>query len=428
MTTSKPFSSLILRIFQNPLTLFIAMGLGVLTGGYNPEFGKMLAPYATMLIDLMKMCVLPIVIASVSLSVAKLLTSLASLHFSKTLITIAVAFILCSILGVLVAVLTQAGESIDPDTSSFFKSLAVQVSIIEKGVTEALDPKELNFLAFITEAVPNNIFTSLASDKVFQVLIFSLIFGGSLAYIKPEPRQPVLLLCEALLQAFDKIFYSISIALPFVIFTLSAQTMRIGMDALLQMISYLLYFYLGAGILFFFSLLTIKVSSGISYREVLRRLRYPYFIAFATSNSIAAIPAATEALIDGFKVKHDTASFLVPLGIIIGRYGTIFFFAFTVIFMLQLYHLTLTPVQYAFVILGTIIAGISATGSPPPVALSMLKLVADPLGLPSELLFTVIIAIYPLIDPFVALLTVSTNIATTTVVARYQPKDEEVII
>jgi proton glutamate symport protein len=60
---------------------------------------------------------------------------------------------------------------------------------------------------------------------------------------------------------------------------------------------------------------------------VLWNLCDPIMISFATRSSFAALPASISAIQDDLHFERESVSLMLPLGITIGRYGNIVYFA-----------------------------------------------------------------------------------------------------
>ena len=66
-------TSIAYKVLSNPFTLFASMGLGLVIGVYFPTFGQEAGPYGDIYINLLLLCVLPIVVTSVTISLMELL-------------------------------------------------------------------------------------------------------------------------------------------------------------------------------------------------------------------------------------------------------------------------------------------------------------------------------------------------------------------
>ncbi|MBX9697336.1 MAG: dicarboxylate/amino acid:cation symporter, partial [Alphaproteobacteria bacterium] len=281
------------------------------------------------------------------------------------------------------------------------------------------------FLNFLSDAVPSNIFTAVSEGKILQVVIFTIVFGIALGYIKQEMRREVINIFSVLMSIFQIIISTVVKALPAgVCFLVAGQLSNMSADIFLVMLKFVSMSCIT--LLFFFFLCTIVMwkKSGVGYFQSISMMRYPIFVALSTNSSIAAMPAAITSLIDNFKFDRAATNLIMPLGIVTCRYGNIIYFSFATIFIAQLYHLPLDIYAYLIVLLGAIIGGVTTSGATGVVTLSMMNIVLEPLGLPFGAVLILFIAIDPIIDPLRTLLIVYVNSAATALIARKESEVE----
>jgi hypothetical protein len=162
----------------------------------------------------------------------------------------------------------------------------------------------------------------------------------------------------------------------------------------------------------------IWVRSGIANPfKVLSLLFEPIMLAFATRNSMATLPSAITCLDDKMSFDKTTVNLTLPLGMTLGRFGNVFYFAVAVFFVVQIYGMELATAQYATVFLGVVFAGTATAGASGIVTLSVISIVLSPLNLPVEAVLVIFMAIDPIIDPFRTFLLVYGNISATTLIS-----------
>jgi hypothetical protein len=147
---------------------------------------------------------------------------------------------------------------------------------------------------------------------------------------------------------------------------------------------------------------------------------------------MATLPSAITCLDDKMSFDKTTVNLTLPLGMTLGRFGNVFYFAVAVFFVVQIYGMELAAAQYATIFLGVIFAGTATAGASGIVTLSVIGIVLSPLNLPIEAVLVIFMAIDPIIDPFRTLLLVYGNIGATTLIAgrrqTYGPDTLSVII
>ncbi|WP_442918155.1 cation:dicarboxylate symporter family transporter [Magnetococcus sp. PR-3] len=115
----------------------------------------------------------------------------------------------------------------------------------------------------------------------------------------------------------------------------------------------------------------------------------------------------------------------MPLGITICRNAYILYFAIASVFVSQLYNLTLAWEPWLISIIGSILAGVASVGSSGITALCQLGLVLTPLGLPLEVVLTLLIIIDPLLEPLRAMNNMLSNCAVVSLIApRHKIEDQ----
>jgi Na+/H+-dicarboxylate symporter len=116
-------------------------------------------------------------------------------------------------------------------------------------------------------------------------------------------------------------------------------------------------------------------------------------------------------------IPKGTTNLVIPLGININPQGSVMYFALAVILISQIYNVPFGLQGFLIALIGSILAGMGATGVPGAGALSMLALILGPLGLPAQTAIILLIAIDPIIDPVLTVTTVYGNCAATVLAA-----------
>ena len=159
---------------------------------------------------------------------------------------------------------------------------------------------------------------------------------------------------------------------------------------------------------------------GSPWRAV-TALREAILVAFGTSSSFAAAPAMMRALKRGLGMNPGVVDLVTPLGITLNPPGSAFHFAIATMFLANLYGVDLDTGQIAFVLVGSVLAGLAASGAPGVAALSMISLILVPLGLPVEVAIILLVAIDPIVDPVLTVVNISANAASTVLLAAPDP-------
>jgi proton glutamate symport protein len=411
------------KTFKSPMWIFAGILGGVAMSFYKPSLGNDIGPFGDMIIALLKMCIIPIVLCSVVLNLAHFLDKKGDKSLLR-IISVYLIYILCaSSFGVLMAITLKPGMGHDYQESPTLRKLAQEAAVVERDLDDPIEKQFENGLVdFVIKAVPHNLFESLSKSHIFQIIIFSVIFGIALAYIDSVHKKQLQLLLEITLDVFQKIFNAVIVALPIAVFCIMARDVsKVGGDTLMGMASFVIRVYSVFILLFLINQFIMMYRTRRGFFQVLNSLKFPMFIAFATQNTIASIPSSIEALNEEFRLDKKIVNMLVPLGIILGRYGNILYFSFAAVFVAQLYTMDLGLQAYSFIIVMSILAGISTAGSTGLVALPMLAIVLDPLGIPIGAVLVLLLAADAVIDPARTLTAVHANCAMIAIISKRSP-------
>lgn len=402
---------------------------GLLAGGAAgiclPEISRNFAPFGDAYLRLLQMCVLPIMITAIITSLAKLLTSgMTGRVLGRILLILGIGLILASLLGLLSGLIGKPGADLSQGAREVIGSL-----ISGQGQEKAFDPDmKLSFDKeyqekskppgeFLKEVIPENIFKALLQGQTVQILFFALLTGVAMSFISGQMRDKLVDNLEAIFQTFILIIHWLMYLLPLAIFFLIAsQLAELGVEVLGAMARYIVWVYAACFLLVLINALAMAASTGQGFLRTFKLLKEPLIISFFTRNSYAAMPSAIEALRDSFRIDKDTTNLVIPLGITICRFGTVLVFALSTVFMAQLFNVQLDALNILFIAFASVVAGIAAAGAPGVVALTMISIVLEPLGLPLEVALVLLLAVDPITDPPLTLINVQTNCAACSLI------------
>lgn len=400
------------------------MTIGVLLGAYNKDLAALLAPYGKIYLSFLQMCILPVLLSAVGSSLGGLMKSKDTTGSLKRMaVVFAIVLTVTCVFGMAGGLIGRPGSGLNEETQSVLGNLInksesdLDLVMSFSGPNVATDETP-EMMDFLTGIIPKNVAQSMAGGRNLQVLFFAIILGIAVGTIPKKQSDNLLIALDAIYLTFSKVIKWAMYILPFGLLCLLAdQVANIGVDVLLAMTKFIAVFYIAALIFFIINLLVIWYHSDTSFLKVLLGLKEPIIIVLATRSSLATIPAALSALHDKLAFDKETTNLLVPLGVTIGRFGNVFFFAFSTIFIAQLYDVSLGLQGLLIVFIGSIFGGMATSGATGVLTLSMMLIVLDPLGLPFEAVLVLFIAIDPIIDPMRSLLIVNTACTATTMIA-----------
>ena len=411
--------NIIKRILLHPMTIFISMGLGILLGIYNKELATQIAPIGTIYLYLLQMCVLPIMISAVTVSVGRLFISGGANNFiSRISIVFVVGMLVAAITGAGLGVFGGLGKNLGTEQKAL---LGKEISKVELKKDPGSDTSHNNMehLPLLQQIIPTNIFRSLADGHTLPVLFFCIIAGIALGSLGPMRANTVLNVIDASYEAMLKVVIWLLYALPLGLCCLFADHIgRIGPGIFMPLSRLVFFIYIGGGILLALYSIIIWYRSGESYINSLAALRKAITVALGTSSSFAALPFALKGLHSELRFKKDIIDLVMPLGITLNPHGNIFCFSMVGVFMSYLYNVPVTPTSFLMISVMSILAGVAASSAPGIAGLAMLSLVLDPLGLPVVVAVVLITAIDPIIDPVLTAINLHGNCASVSILSK----------
>ena len=400
------------------------IGVGLYIGTFQKPWASAIAPLGDLYLDLLRMCILPFLLAVVTVSLGRLLRSS---HLAGQLGRIVTVFVVgmlaASIFGTLAGVAWGPGRHLPPASLAALGSMVQQaeqsgeIRVALSG--EVVRPEQPSLLRTVVDAVPQNIFKALSDGAVIKVLIFALIFGVALALVPNRNGVVMTRALEAVYGAFQKIIHWINYLLPLALCAMIADhTARIGPQPFRAMATFVLGFAIMAAVWLVACSLIVYWRSGKSYWAALMALKEPLLLAVATRSSLNCIPASIEALQLNLRFERKSTELVVPLAMTLCRYGPLLYYAFATVFAAQLYGVPLNLHNIVLVIVTVWLAGVASIGTTGVLGLTMMSMPFGALGLPMEAPLALFIAIDPLLDAMRTACIVYGNCAATVLIGR----------
>ena len=161
----------------------------------------------------------------------------------------------------------------------------------------------------------------------------------------------------------------------------------------------------------------VAYRARTSFFTVLDRQRSVLILALTSRNSFACMPSAVTSL-KSLGFDAESCEMLVPLAITLCRVGSIVYFAFAAMFVIQLYDTQLTPASVFLVAFTAVLAGVATAGVSGVLQLSFIGMVLSAVGVPFEAALILFIAVDTLVDPFRTLVTVNLGVTIASLVGK----------
>ncbi len=428
------------KFLLSPWIVILSMLAGLIIGIYFKGLTKYLAPIGEIYISILKMSVLPIMISAVVVSISKLLRSReASRYLYKIIIFSVLFFIGVTIIGLSVGTVSISLTGDDSEmkkaigkmmiakdeNSNLFGDLKFKSVIKEIDSRFYIEDKQdkEGLIKFIVNLIPKNIFTALTKGQTLKIIFFFIILGVMLKFVSDKSSSNLISFFEGLFEAFLTFIKFAMYFLPFGLCALMAdQFSQIGFTIFSSLIKLIILIYMSSLLIFFISTLIIWRYCRGSYFMQYAALKDAIVIALGTRSSFAALPSAITGLVEGLQLNKDRANLTVALGFTLCKYGKILIFCIGAVFAAHLYDHTLGLESYLIIIISSILAAMAASGAPSLVSRTMISMVLLPLGIPAEAIIVILLAIDPIVDPILTLISTYPNYALTAIIANEHSK------
>ncbi|MBE9461108.1 dicarboxylate/amino acid:cation symporter [Dyadobacter subterraneus] len=194
---------------------------------------------------------------------------------------------------------------------------------------------EQTWQEIILHSFPENIAKSIYHGEVLQIVVFSVLFGISLALIPAAKKEKFVAGIETLAEVMFKFTKIIMLFAPIGVGAAIAETVgHMGIDVLknLALMLATLYCALAAFILLVF--VPIMLFARIPIIKFVKNIFEPVSIAFATTSSESALPKAMEKM-EKFGVPRQIVSFVMPTGYSFNLDGSTLYLALATVFVAQ---------------------------------------------------------------------------------------------
>jgi Na+/H+-dicarboxylate symporter len=399
--------------------ILIGMGLGVVAGLLINEsvsipglaflsrptravLGPVIGPVGTVFIKLLKMLIVPLIVASMVMGVARVgdirrLGNLGGKTFAYYLLT--------TFASVLVGL--------------------VLVNIIRPGVGGAVlgaqTPEaarvHVTVGSILVNMIPDNPIKAAADGQILPVIVFSLLLGAVLTTLGAKAKALVDFfdsLNEAMMKLTDWIIRLTPIGVFALIAAVVAET---GTGIFGNVGRYMVTVLVGLGVHALVTLpLILRLVGRVNPRRLAARVAPALTTAFSTASSSATLPLTIECVEVEAGVSKRVSSFVLPLGATVNMDGTALYESVAAVFIAQLYGIDLTIGQQVLVFFTATLAAIGAAGIP-SAGLVTMAIVLNAVGLPLDGI-GIIIAVDRILDMFRTTVNVWGDAAGCAVVSR----------
>ncbi len=418
-----------------PLHIRILLGLilgglaGVATnlitqdGPYTERFVSLVTePIGKIWLSCLIMTVIPLIVSSLALGVAGLgdLRKLGRMG-ALTLACFLSLTTLSTSLGLITMNYVRPGEDLDP---------AVKTRLLETYRGQTQEAMGLSGTIFsvdlLVNIVPRNPVKAAADGNMLAIIFCTLVLGIALASLPGEQTRPLVELLESVGRVTVAVIHGVMTFGPLGVFCLIySVTARFGFDLLLNLAKYVLTVIGSFALMQIVGYgLIVRFVAGRNPREFFHKIRLVMLTAFSTSSSNATLPTTMEVAQDELGTPRQVAGFVLPLGATLNMNGTALYEGATVLFLAQVFGVSLSLGQQAIVVLMSVVTAIGVAGVP-GASLPLLMMVLGMVGVPMEGI-AIILGIDRLLDMCRTVLNVTGDLLTALIVARFETRFEGV--
>jgi len=335
------------------LILGLLVGLGASMTGNEILHGiaRESAPLGKLFINAIKMVVLPLVVAVIFASIAKLgePAKLGKIG-GKTLAFYWITLVPAIIIGM----------------SVMWVGLKFTPEIIVPDADPAKIPELQSITDFLVNLIPPNPFAAAANGALLPLIVFTALLAAATGTLAKEKRERMITAAEDFSEALIKMVWWILYLAPIGIFGLIAPaTAKMGWSLLQSLTVFIICVFIGLLILLVFVFLPLNMIVGkIGPVKFLKGIWGAISVAFSTTSTAAAIPVSLKESTENLKVTESVSDILVPLGASLYRPGSALFQGAAIIFLAHIFNVPITMAEAGAIILATFL--VSLTVAPVP--------------------------------------------------------------
>ena len=315
---------------QSKLTIaiFVALFLGIIVGWLYPDFAVRLHVLAEIFLRMVKMIIAPLLFATLVVGIAGHgdIKTLGRLGV-KTIVYFEIVTTFALFIGLGFANLFKSGIGME--------NIATAQTGLNRIVEMASTTHHNSFGELLLSLCPTSIFQAMADGNLLQIVVFCLFFSFAVC-AAGKKAQPVLDVLNSLSAIMFKFTEYVMYFAPIGIFGAIAYTVGSnGIEILANYGKIILSLYTAFIAFVILALLIACKIVRISFRNLIKAIQEPAFIAFTTASSEAALPKAMSVM-EKFGVPKTIVGFVMPTGYTFNLDGSTLYLAMAVMFSAQL--------------------------------------------------------------------------------------------
>jgi proton glutamate symport protein len=385
-------------------TILISMVIGMEIGYDFPDFAVNLKFLSKIFLQMIKTIIAPLLFGTLVLGIAghSDVKQVGRMGW-KSMLYFEIVTTIALFIGLFAINFTKAGVGIVMPTDMIEKLPDVQAQ---------------SWQDIIIHIFPENIAKAIFEGQVLQIVVFSILFGISLAMLPAEKKKPMLEFTESLAEVMFKFTQIVMYFAPIGVGAAMAVTVgHMGLDILKYLFALLFTLYGALLVFILLVLVPIGLMIKLPFRKFVKAISEPVSIAFATTSSESALPKAMLAM-EKLGVPRKIVSFVMPMGYSFNLDGTTLYLALASIFVAQAAGIDM-PISQQIILVITLMLTSKGVAGVPRASLVILLGTAASFGLPLWPIY-LILGIDELMDMARTSVNVIGNCLATVVIAKWE--------
>lgn len=368
--------------WQILIALVFAALAGFLSGTETTIFGvPWVAIYTfigTLFLNALKMIVVPLVVSAIITGVANVGDNGGFGRLgTKTLGYYVLTSTIAIIIGLVLVTLIQPGVN-DDGVPVLETSDEIMQAVAGKSGGDVVDV----FLRMI----PTNVIDAAAQGQMLGLIFFSILFGFFMTRLKGSLKETLNNFWQAIFDVMMMMTNLIMKFAPLGVFGLvAASVAKTGFDQFGNLALFFITVTLALAIhLLVVMPILLKVLGKVDNPWLHYQAMAPALLtAFSTSSSSATLPVTISSLENRAGVSNRVSSFVLPLGATVNMDGTALYECVAVIFIAQLFGITLDFGTMLLIVILSLATSIGVAGIP-SASLVAISIILVAVGLPAE--------------------------------------------
>lgn len=371
-------------------------------------------PIGTLWVNAIRMTIVPLV-------VSLLITGVASSSDMRTvrsigvraLITFLALLILCVVISLIVV----------PPMFAWLHVDAATIASLRGTTNPIVPPTDAPGLRdWILSIVPTNPIKAAADGTLLPLVVFALAFGLGLLTISAERRSAIVIFFRGVGDTMLAIVGVIIAIAPIGVFALMLPIVsRTGLAAAGTLAYYVAVMAIAQTFFLFLLYPIVTIAGRISMVHFGRAVLPAQAVAFASSSSLASLPALIDGADRGLTLPSNVAGVVLPLAVSTFKVCTPMMWLIAALFLGHLYGVSLGPAQLLVIAVTALLTSFSTPGVPHGWLLVISPLVVT-MGIPAEGI-GLLIAVDAVPDIFATTLNVTGDMVAAAIVSRHVKRE-----